>query len=440
MLSTLSFKFPLIKSSITSLTALILAMALTAACSNKARNTTKQPTKKPSAGEATKQNGNKQDTAPDRGSAEEASTQEDETPDPEIISFDASANAFVFYDKSVKLKTNAESKIVTLTFTGGFQETSGKVKTTATVYQGPKCNDKHGSTVNDKQWKDDLSSEERNFPRASLPAGETDRAEGIAPGISECFKHEYIFQTPETGYAGEPSTVTKVDINTPTSNAKNSDARLGSCKALLAGKTTGHLKLKAKIHADDGKLKIQFWNAADNEPNEEAASEAGLAKMKRALGLKTYSKSQVQEFSRLRYDTDITRGAESSPLASSNGDCFKYLYARQFGVKYKLTKVAGSSPARYVPSSSRLPSGATIAAHKMRLPKSDTDSQPSNKFLSRPSIEVTFPDKKVIIGTKALDQLLKSLDPKIDFAGGSETEDLLTAMKELTKALNMNAE
>ena len=426
------------KKSTTSLAALVLAFTLTASCSSKGSDTTKKTTKKTGA-EATKKGVEQQTAAPDRGSAEEARTQEDETPDPDTISFDTSANTFVFYDKSIKLKTDAESKIVTLTFTGGFQETSGKVKTTGTVYQGPKCNDKHGSTVTDDQLKlNDFTSDDLQFPRASLPPGKTDRGEGIAPGISECYKHKVFGQEPKV-IVPEPWTVTKVLTTAPTSHEKNSDARLGSCKALLAGKTTGHLKLKAKIHADNGKLKIQFWNTADNEPNEEAASEAGLAKIKRALGLKTYSKTQVQELSRLRFNTDITRGAESSPLASSEGDCFKYLYARQLGVNYELTRVS-DSPDRYVPPSTSLPSKATIAAHKMLQPKSDDDSRASSKFLSRPSVEVTFSNKKVIIGTKALDQLLKPLDPTIDFAGGSEAEDLQTAMKKLTSALNMNAE
>ena len=384
---------------------------------------------------------------PERGNAKDAVTQTDEPTNLETLSYDAEASAFVFYDEKVSLKPSTSAKMVTLKFIGGFAEdSSGKVRTSGTVYQGPKCNDKHGDDVHG-----DLLEAPFNdlYFHVSKPR---DRVEG--KGISECYKQvavtersgslpgetaQDIYQI-STEPAAEPTRQTMIMVSEPTDHAKNSDARLGSCKAIRTKPQTGYFELKAKISVEEGggaqKLKIQFWDEEKISPNKNALSEAGLAKIKKALGLKTYSKSQVQE-SNYSYNPSKIRGSERSPLRS-NGDCFKYLYARQLGVNYDLTIVAESSPSRYVPRS-QPPNGATIAAHKTLPPKSATDARPSESLGLGPRIIVTYKDDSFVIGTKAVDQLLQSIDSSLDIAGPSTNNDLITAMGGLAKVLEMRA-
>ena len=379
----------------------------------------------------------------ERGSAKEAGT--DEPTSLETLSYDAEASTFVFYDKSISLKPGARSKIVTLRFTGGFAEDrDGKVKTTGTVYQGPKCNDKHGNDVHPDLFETPFTD---LYKYVNTGAG--------GKGISECYKQVAVTDvegstqgdSPRDLYrvgtepANKPTRQTIIMVSRPVENAtKNHDAGLENCQAVLAGPQTGNLELKAKIMvANEGqrKLKIQFWDES-GIPNREATSERGLAKIKRALGLKTYSKNQVKELLALTYSTNKTRGAESSPLASSEGDCFKYLYARQLGVNYELTRV-NDSPNRYIPRS-QIPSGATIAAHKTLQPKSQSDARPSENFHSGPQVVVTHADESFVIGTKALDQLLQSISSSLNFAGASTSNDLITAMDTLAEKLEMKAD
>ena len=197
---------------------------------------------------------------PERGNAKDAVTQTDEPTNLETLSYDAEASAFVFYDEKVSLKPSTSAKMVTLKFIGGFAEdSSGKVRTTATVYQGPKCNDKHGADVHGDLLEAPFTHLNNHV---SMPY---DRVGG--KGISECYKQVAVTErsgqrrsgdTAQDIYqigtepAAEPARNTMIMVSEPTDHAKNRDARLGSCKAIRTTPQTGYFELKAKISVEEG--------------------------------------------------------------------------------------------------------------------------------------------------------------------------------------------
>ena len=453
---------------------LVLSFALASSCSRKTNNS-KTPAKDDKTDNSTKKT--PEDTAPARDPASDDDAGADEVVKPDTLSFDLTSGSFLFSDELVKLKSDADSKIVTLVFKGGFEEgaadgdDAGKVVTTGTIYQGLPCNDKHGSNITDAQYHGRgtavLTAEEQEFPKAET-----------GPGVKECYKQIPLpDDTPTavgsataavlttatarpTEAANNVSDSTIVAVDLPVANeAKNDDARLGSCTAKL--KTDEFLELKAKISVQKGKLQIQFWDEKSGAVDASAINATGFAKIKKAVGLKTYSKSEVMQIpgANLAYTPVKNRGNESSPIERSDiddGDCFKYLYALQQGVKENYLEVAGNDDAdKFLPPDEDVPSGATISAHKTlkslkqvydattqaertRLKLRSTE-KPSDKYLANPQIVVKYSGKTFPIGTKALDQLLKKIDPTINFAGISKRRHLVDTMGELAEFLELEA-
>lgn len=484
---------------------LILSFALAASCSKKpSNNKTPQENKTEDTTKKTP------DPAPERVVPKDPADEKDEEVDPETVSFNLSNSAFLFHNKDndLKLKTDATSKIITLKFIGGFEEDEdGKVITTLfknhgddandtdddeyhTLLQGEDCDDKHGSRISDAQFNGEntavLTAEEQKFARAPVSNGDTRDAPpdtsgtSTAKGVSECYKQIALPHNAPTAAAGatavlktaltvpnaRPTAATAATANTivavglPTNHAKNSDARIGNCKAVITTSTTDDddsntlHTLKAKVTVNNNKLQIQFWEGTTKSGSVDtgATNAAGLAKIKKALGLKTYTKDDVLETipEEKLGPLDITKGTESMPF-DADGDCFKFLYAHQHRVQdYSLKQESADNADRWLPPDEELPSNATISAQKTLISHSEDDgttknnAQPSdNSFFSKPYIEISVSGKtdKVKLSTAALEYLLHSINPNIfNFAGGSSRPQFLTAMEELAKLLELTVE
>lgn len=419
----------------------VLSSTLASSCSQKTNNT------------APLQQKNTPEPYPPRGIGAE---EPDEKVNPEIISFSLTSSAFLFSSDAVKLKKGAaKSKVVELVFKGGFEEndegvvqiemqindTDGR-PVLVSVKQGPACTDKHGSKITNTQFKGNqavLTTDEQKFERAES---------STATGVSECYKQRLkptiaAKNRPNTADLGiAPGDSTIVSLAHQTDHAKNSDAELVDCspKKQLKDHT-----LKAKVSiTEEGKLKIEFWDDQAGEPDTDAVSQTGLAKIKKALGLKKYHKDKVSES--IKYPHNPLYGADANPH-NAEGQCFKFLYARQYGVKdYALVSASADDLATYVPPSSALPTNATISAQATMKSRTVTGSDPrpvpthdNNFFFVSPHIIVKYSNKEVTIGTRALEYLLQSIDSNIfNFAGGSKEDELVTAMGRLVELLDLS--